>query len=110
MEFDNVGKKKMANDKAIEILATYRDYIAVSEAEKDAAEMAIEALKRQRWIPCSERMPKDVERCLTVRFDFVTKTSFVDILWYENGNWWNRHYHGNYNVTHWMPVPELRNP
>ena len=61
----------------------------------------------RRWIPCSERMPEDVSRCLVCRYDYVTKTRFIDILWFERGTWWNRSHGGDYAVTHWMPLPEL---
>ena len=60
----------------------------------------------KRWIPCSERLPEGVNRCLVCRYDYVTKTRFVDILWLEHGSWWNRLHGGNYAVTHWMPLPE----
>lgn len=66
-----------------------------------------EALERQRGIPCSERLPHDVSRCLVCRYDYVTKTRFTDILWFESGIWWNGSHGGDYAVTHWKPLPEL---
>lgn len=60
----------------------------------------------QKWIPVTERLPEQTIRCLVVRFDYVTKTPFIDILWFEKGVWWNRLHGGNYAVTHWMPLPE----
>lgn len=66
-----------------------------------------EALERTRWIPCSERLPHDVSRCLVCRYDYVTKTRFTDILWFESGIWWNGSHGGDYAVTHWKPLPEL---
>lgn len=59
------------------------------------------------WIPCSERLPHDVSRCLVCRYDYVTKTRFTDILWFESGIWWNGSHGGDYAVTHWKPLPEL---
>lgn len=59
----------------------------------------------QEWISVKDRFPKD-GRYLTVRYDQVTCSSFVDILWFERGDWWKRHYPGDYAVTHWMPLPE----
>ena len=59
----------------------------------------------QRWIPCTERLPED-GRYLVTRFDFVTNTCFLDILWYEKGVWWNRLYTGDFAVIAWMPLPE----
>lgn len=57
-----------------------------------------------KWIPCGERLPED-GRCLVTRFDFVTNTCFLDILWYEKGVWWNRLYTGDFAVIAWMPLP-----
>lgn len=59
----------------------------------------------QEWISVKDRLPRD-GRYLTVRYDQVTRSSFVDILWFERGDWWNRHYPGDYDVTHWMPLPQ----
>lgn len=61
--------------------------------------------KKGEWIPVSERLPED-GRWLVTRFDFVTNTCFLDILWYEKGVWWNRQYAGDFAVTAWMPLPE----
>ena len=60
----------------------------------------------KRWIPCSERLPEDLSRCLVCRYDYVTKTRFVDILWFESGIWWDGSHGGDYAVTHWQPLPE----
>lgn len=60
-----------------------------------------------RWIPVTERLPEQGKRYLVIRFDEVTKTQFIDILWHDAHDlWWNRLYKGQYNVTHWMPLPE----
>ena len=59
----------------------------------------------QEWIPVKDRLPRD-GRYLTVRYDQVTRSSFVDILWFERCDWWNRHYPGDYDVTHWTPLPQ----
>lgn len=63
------------------------------------------AQPEQKWIPCNERLPED-GRYLVTRFDFVTNTCFLDILWYEKGVWWNRLYTGDFAVIAWMPLPE----
>lgn len=68
---------------------------------------AIEELSKPKWVPVTEALPEQGKRYLVIRFDKVTKTPFVDILWYDAyGLWWNRLYKGNYNVTHWMLLPE----
>lgn len=58
------------------------------------------------WISVEDRLPEDGTRNLVTRYDFVTNTPFYDLLWLDNGEWWNRQYAGDYAVTHWMPLPE----
>lgn len=58
-----------------------------------------------RWISVEERLPENGTRCLVVRYDYVTDTPFVDMLWFDN-SWWNRINSGDYAVTHWMPLPQ----
>lgn len=60
----------------------------------------------QKWIPCSERLPEKDGRYQVTRYDYVANTEFIDILWYEENLWWNRHSTGDYAVTAWMPLPE----
>lgn len=64
------------------------------------------AQPEQRWIPCSERLPEKDGRYQVTRYDYVANTEFIDILWYEENLWWNRHSTGDYAVTAWMPLPE----
>jgi len=59
-----------------------------------------------QWIPCSERLPEKDGRYQVTRYDYVANTEFIDILWYEENLWWNRHSTGDYAVTAWMPLPE----
>lgn len=60
-----------------------------------------------KWIPVTEALPEQGKRYLVIRFDKVTKTQFIDILWHDAHDlWWNRLYKGQYNVTHWMPLPD----
>lgn len=73
----------------------------------DADAMTEYWMKKNKWVRCKERMPEEGARCLVVRFDDVTNTPFLDILWFD-GIWWNRMYKdcGDFNVTHWMPLPD----
>ena len=64
------------------------------------------AQPEQRWIPCSERLPEKDGRYQVTRYDYVANTEFIDILWYEENLWWNRHSTGDYAVIAWMPLPE----
>ena len=65
------------------------------------------AQPEQQWIPVTERLPKKDGRYQVTRYDYVANTEFIDILWYEENLWWNRHSTGDYAVTAWMPLPEL---
>lgn len=58
------------------------------------------------WIKVSEKLPTDGTHALVVRFDYVTRTQFIDLLWYDKKCWWNRRYTGDFAVTHWMPLPK----
>ena len=80
------------------------------QVDKFAEEAARLYAKLPRWIPVTERLPEQGKRYLVIRFDEVTKTQFIYILWHDAHDlWWNRLYKGQYNVTHWMPLPELPN-
>lgn len=99
----------MDRNKAIEHLKVVLKTCDVQDEE--AVEMAIEALScsefPNNWIPCSEQSPKKDGRYLVTRYDYVTNTEFIDILWYEKNTWWNRQATGDYAVTAWKPLPEL---
>lgn len=61
---------------------------------------------KQRWIPCSERMPKDGQDVLI--WDNIDKTSFTGHYvwcdgWTVDGYDVNRFH---FDITHWMPLPE----
>jgi len=73
---------------------------------KDTIEALPSAQPEQRWIPVSERLPKKDGRYQVTRYDYVTNTEFIDILWYEENLWWNRRSTGDYAVIAWMPLPE----
>lgn len=103
----------MKNEQAINELKDWQT--AFSRMDKDmsyaieAFDMAIEALfaqPEQHWIPCSKRLPKKDGRYQVTRYDYVTNTEFIDILWYEKNTWWDRQATGDYAVTAWMPLPE----
>ena len=59
-----------------------------------------------QWIPVSEGLPKKDGRYQVTRYDYVTNTEFIDILWYEENTWWNRRSIGDYAVIAWMPLPK----
>lgn len=89
-------------------------HLLAGNYEKELVDMLIDAFQKAQiyidlspqWIPVTERLPQDGERALVMRYDYVTSTPFYDLLWFDNGEWWNRHFAGDYAVTHWMHLPE----
>jgi len=49
--------------------------------------------------------PTEDGRYLVTRYNPVTKKEFVDILWYENGEWWNKQYHDDFHVIAYTGLP-----
>lgn len=64
------------------------------------------------WIPCSERMPDDDEEVLFAviyPWDKKTRVTLGRRRTKKNGeSWWSNGYchFSDYDVTHWMPLPE----
>lgn len=60
-------------------------------------------LSKSKWIPCSERLPKDDQTVL------ITHRGGVSVGWY-NGIYWERgastNHRGIKTVVAWMPLPE----
>lgn len=70
----------------------------------------IEAYRRaahREWHDAKSDPPKSVGRYLVARYDFVTRSLFIDLLWFDNDRWCNRlYYQGEWNVIYWMPLPK----
>ena len=71
-----------------------------------AAQPTIEAEPVPRWIPVTERLPKDWEPVLA-----WSKFGFCDVSVYlgNPGKWritWNHDLLEVDSITHWMPLPE----
>ena len=74
-----------------------------------AIEMALQALKRQQWIPCSERMPEHDETvlvwyCGEIRIGYLTDISSGNDVWILHGSF--PFIHDEKKVVAWMPLPE----
>lgn len=101
----------MTNEEAIEYLESIPKYIdynnesydAVSWQILEAIQQAIEALKAQRWILCSERLPETDEIMLVTAkpkkgVPNVNRAYYFDGFWHGSGSM--------SNVLAWMPLPE----
>lgn len=122
----------MTIDRAIEILnpEQWECYGGLKEVN-EACRMGMEALKRQRWIPCSERLPEKLEPVNIVwanrepepYYARIKDKPFVGTGYFHNGKWWwysctCEDYLEEYGcsecdsvdsaieITHWMPLPE----
>ena len=92
----------MTIDRAIEILnPEHREVYNGLDEVNEACRIGMEALKRQRWIPCSERLPKQFEDVLV--FDALNNTVFT-VYYYKHDGWYNGW--DVEGITHWMPLPE----
>lgn len=78
--------------------------------EKYAA--AVWNTRASGWIPCSERMPEDDEEVLFAfiyPWDKKTRVTLGRRRTKKSGeSWWANSYchFSDYDVTHWMPLPE----
>lgn len=97
----------MTIDRAIEILnPEHREHYDGLEEVNEACRMGMEALKRSRWIPCSESLPEDAGKYLVcVASEAFPGSMYIDILRYDKKGW-KRDCVYAANVTHWQPLPE----
>ena len=96
----------------VEYYGGFRGNEALVKACEDACIVAVDALKRVRWIPCSERLPGLPIDVLAVVSGTVGNIRLVNSLeigsFHVDEGWilemwpeWE-----NPTVTHWMPLPE----
>ena len=95
-----------------EILGESRLYdgalIYISEYHWNALEMAIDALKRSKWIPCTERLPEVGQKVVVCELgDIVSVCRLMEsaeggLFWKDDNCRW-----GVYEkYTEWIPLPE----
>lgn len=121
-----VIKDKNKLPEAIEKLAEFEEKEKCGEW-LDAIELAkiAIALQSQKWIPCSERLPKDEKNCLVTlkKTEGIPETlmSIANYLVFPDGGHWNDIKHGflgwdrykngsegtmMYKVVAWLPLPK----
>ena len=108
--------RRMTNEEASFILANIDRRVCDDELN-DALDVAINALKRTSWVPCSERLPEDGDTYLvTIEYKGevigVDAASYSPVEGYIDKHWdtfndWKEDDDSCYHVTAWMPLPEL---
>lgn len=91
---------RMTKERAIEILTIDAERASFFEVA-EAVDLAVEALKEQKWIPCSERLPEEHHIYLTTikKANGITLTTHSYFFTKEVG--WS-----DACVIAWMPLPE----
>lgn len=85
-----------------EAIKHFKDQLEVFGGEHhEAMKVAIEALEKQRWIPCSERLP-DVEGAYLVIKETESGIRPVSLSIFLSDNT----FAGSMKVVAWMPLPE----
>lgn len=103
----------MKIERAIEILdPEHRENYDGLDEVNEACRMGMEALKRTRWIPCSERLPESDQEVLVIvsgKAGNITLVDSVEIGNFDRDEGWILEMWPEWedlNVTHWMPMPE----
>ena len=99
----------MTIDRAIEILnpGDWENCGGLDEVN-EACRMGMEALERTRWIPCSERRPKEKGRYLVAVKHWVDGKPVTREAYWNEADWLScdRRHEITPRVIHWMPLPE----
>lgn len=77
----------MTNEEAIEELMYLKHHERADSPPDKALDMAIESLKQNQWIPCSERLPEVGKEVLVTVWDGV-KIAHFNIRWADGEQEW----------------------
>ena len=90
---------QMTVNEAIQELESRKAFLMQScvECWDPAMEMALQALKAQRWIPCSERLPEDGQEILATTTDNAWGDVVIIRTYYKEMH---------KSVIAWMPLPK----
>lgn len=98
-------------EKTIEQLERISSRLASIGEKEDYTDVAIQALEQTRWIPCSERLPKENEYVDHVRKYYLVQNEYGDmfVASYVKKDYWEEIYHigpVTDKIVAWMPLPE----
>lgn len=103
----------MTNKEATKTIYWLIDWLVENDARKeviDVLKVALEALEKTRWIPCSERMPEDGQYVLASTTDFGALAMIYTEPYCWNEVSGEEDYYGygcsSEFVKAWMPLPE----
>ena len=79
-------------------------FASIYEIIKAQQKLSLETKTRDKWIPCSERLPEENGSYIVTSMDYVDTFEAV----FEAGEWFSIDYCDDIkNVIAWMPLPEL---
>ena len=98
-------------EKTIEQLERISGLLAAIGEKEDYTDVAIQALEQTRWIPCSERQPKENGNYLAFyrTSDGTASLEFMMVDHCNAGGGWLHEENGRKaykKVIAWMPLPE----
>lgn len=98
-------------EKAVKQLERISQSLASIGEKEDYTDVAIQALEQTRWIPCSERLPKENEYVDNVRKHYLVQNEYGDmfVASYVKKDYWEEIYHigpVTDKIVAWMPLPD----
>ena len=98
-------------EKTIEQLERISSLLAAIGEKEDYTDVAIQALEQTRWIPCSERLPKENGNYLAFyrTSDESDSLEFMTVDHFNEGGGWLHEENGRKaykKVIAWLPLPE----
>ena len=103
-EYDS-GYAKLMYDAADVIEELTCENESLSKSVNEASEIL-----RRRWIPVTERLPKEWWPVLgLIQYHDEKEPPAQQVLWYLGNGHWRETWRGDMiesDVTHWMPLPE----